>query len=120
MENSIAYNKSKCFAIRIVRLYKHLHDQMNEHVISRQLLRAGTSIGANLAEARHAMSRNDFLAKVYIALKECAETEYWLDLLHDTDYLSDPEHASIHSDCRELLRILTATTKTMSEDHRNS
>ncbi len=113
MESGIAYIKSRHFAIRIVRLYRHLTEH-NEFVLSKQLLRSGTSIGANLAEARRAISRSDFLAKVYIALKECSETEYWLDLLHDTDIITDSEYNSIHADCEELLRILTATTRTMS------
>lgn len=113
MESGIAYAKSKQFAIRIVRLYRHLNEQ-HEFVISKQLLRSGTSIGANLAEARYAISRSDFLSKVYISLKECSETEYWLDLLHDTGTLSDSEYSSIHADCSELLFILQATTKTMT------
>ena len=114
MENSVAYEKSKRFAIRIVRLYRHLVER-DEYVLAKQLLRSGTSIGANLAESVRAISRNDFLAKVYIALKECSETEYWLDLLHDTGSLTDAEYASIHTDCLDLLHILSATTKTMTK-----
>ena len=82
--------------------------------MSKQLLRSGTSIGANLAEAECAISRKDFLAKVYIALKESAETKYWLELLHETDILSDMEFQSIYEDCEELRRILSATTKTVN------
>ena len=82
--------------------------------MSKQLLRSGTGIGANLAEAECAISRKDFLAKVYIALKESAETKYWLELLHETDILSDMEFQSIYEDCEELRRILSATTKTVN------
>ena len=82
--------------------------------MSKQLLRSGTSIGANLAEAECAISRKDFLAKIYIALKESAETKYWLELLHETDILSDMEFQSIYEDCEELRRILSATTKTVN------
>ena len=80
--------------------------------MSKQLLRCGTSIGANLSEAIYGVSRNDFLAKIYISLKECAETKYWLDILHETDYLSDNEFDSIDEDCTELIKLLTSTVKT--------
>lgn len=82
--------------------------------MSKQLLRCGTSIGANLAEAECAISRKDFLSKVYIALKECAETKYWLEILHETDYLTDNQYESINGDCEEIRRMLSATTKTMN------
>lgn len=111
---STAKYKSKPFAIRIVELYKHLCSAKKEFVLSKQLLRSGTSIGANLAEAECAISKKDFLAKVYIALKECAESIYWLDLLFDTDYLNETEYNLIKSDCEELRRMLSATTKTTS------
>ena len=84
----------------------------HEYVMSKQLLRCGTSIGANLSEAIYGVSRNDFLAKVYISLKECAETKYWLDILHETNYLSDNEFNSIDEDCTELIKLLTSTVKT--------
>ena len=79
--------KSKCFAVRMIRLYKFLYDEKRELVISEQLLRSGTSIGADLAETECAISKKYFLAKVYIALQECAETKYWLELLHETEFL---------------------------------
>ena len=107
--------KSKSFAIRIVKLYRYLCDEKKEYVLSKQLLRAGTSIGANLAEAECAISRNDFLAKVYIALKETSETQYWLDLLYHTDYLTDTQYQSIYHDAEELRKMLSSTTKTMSK-----
>lgn len=108
-----AREKSRKFAIRVVRLYQYLRDDKREYVLAKQLLRAGTSIGANLAEAECAISRKDFLSKVYIALKECSETLYWLELLHETDYLTMEQYSSMQSDCEELRRILSATTKTM-------
>ena len=113
MDNSIAYDKSKRFSIRIVRLCRYLDRMKHERILSTQLLRSGTSIGANLAEARYAISRNDFSAKVYVALKEAAETSYWLELLRDTDTLTQEEFSSIHADCKELIRMLSATTKTI-------
>jgi four helix bundle protein len=111
--NSLGYEKSKRLAIRIVKLYTYLCDQKREYVLSKQLLKSGTSIGANLAEAKCGISRAEFLSKVYIALKETMETLYWLELLHETDYLSDEQFFSIHRDVEELRRILSATTKTM-------
>ena len=111
-ENTSSY-KSKKFAVRIVKLYKYLCSEKKELVLSKQLLRSGTSIGANLAEAECAMSKNDFISKFYIAHKECAETVYWLDLLHETKYLTDGEYESIAADCLELRKMLTAATKTL-------
>jgi len=110
----IARDKSKQFAVRIVNLYRHLCDDKKEFVLSKQILRSGTSIGANLAEAEYAISDKDFLAKVYIALKESAETIFWLDLLFQTEYLTEIEHNSIYNDTLELLKMLKATTKTLA------
>jgi TIGR02436 family protein len=110
----IARDKSKEFAIRIVNLYKYLREDKKEYVLSKQILRSGTSIGANLAEAEYAISKKDFLAKVYNALKESAETIYWLDLLFQTKYLTEIEYKSIYESALELLKMLTATTKTLS------
>lgn len=110
-----AKGKSEKFAIRIVNLYKYLCDNKKEYVLSRQLLRSGTSIGANLAEAEYAISEKDFLAKVYISLKECAETLYWLELLFQTDYLTETEYNSINEEGLELLKMLKATTKTLTQ-----
>lgn len=105
--------KSKHFAIRIVHLYQYLCNEKKEYVLSKQLLRSGTSIGANLAESECAISRKDFLSKIYIALKESNETLYWLELLYETGYISSIEYHSIKVDCEELHKILSATTKTM-------
>ena len=110
-----AQHKSKKFAVRIIRLYQYLCSEKREFVLSKQLLRCGTSIGANLAESECAISKKDFLSKIYIALKECSETIYWLELLYETEYLSQTEYESIHSDCEELRKMLSSTTKTVSE-----
>ncbi len=110
---SIAYEKSLAFSIRIVNLYRYLCSEQREYVLAKQILRSGTSIGANLAEARYGISRKDFLAKIYIALKECAETSYWLELLYSTSFLSESEYRSLQADCEELRRILSATTRSV-------
>lgn len=119
-ENTVKY-KSKKFAVRIINLYKYLCDEKKEFILSKQVLRSGTSIGANIAESETAMSQKDFLAKIYIALKECNETLYWLDLLYETDYITDNQFQSLKSDCEEMRRMMSATTKTMlSNMERNS
>ena len=114
MENIIE-KKSFDFAIRIVRLYKYLCDKKKEFVLSKQLLRSGTSIGANVAEAQQAQSKADFISKISIALKETTETKYWLRLLNATDYLSDIEIKTIFADCVEIEKILTAILKSSKQ-----
>ena len=114
MEQTIQ-EKSFCFAIRIVNLCKYLREDMKEYVLSKQLLRSGTSIGANVAEAQQAQSRADFVHKVNIALKEAYETNYWIRLLHATQYLNVKEYESIIADCAELERLLIAITKKAKE-----
>lgn len=116
MGDSIVFEKSKRFAIRIVKLYKYLCDEKKEVVLSKQLLRSGTSIGANIAEANSAFSKKDFLAKMYIAFKECSESKYWLDLLYKTDYLTQSEFDSINADCTELQKLLSSITKTLKDN----
>ena len=111
MEHTVE-RKSFLFAVRIVKLSNHLNATKKAYVLSRQLLRSGTSIGANIAEAEQAQSKADFISKMNIALKEAVETNYWLRLLQATDYLSETEFASIYSDCRELEKMLTAIVKT--------
>lgn len=113
MKESIVFDKSKSFALRIIALYKYLCDEKREFILSKQLLRSGTSIGANIAEASCAYSSKEFLAKMYIAFKECAETAYWLELLYKAQYLNQPEFDSINADCTELQKILSSITKTM-------
>src|SRR5215469_11864522 len=110
---NVALEKSRKFAIRIYNLYKYLCDKKREFTLAKQLLRSGTSIGANLTEAQYSISKKEFLSKATISLKEAAETEYWLDLLKDTGLLSPAEHTSIVKDCKELLQILISTTKTL-------
>lgn len=110
---SIAYQKALSFARRIVYLSRHLNQEYQDYVLSKQILRSGTSIGANIAEARYGCSRKDFAAKIYVALKECSETLYWLELLHMTDYLSEEEYDSLRQDCEALRRMLSATTKSV-------
>ena len=104
-------DKSFSFAVRIVRLCKMIRCERKEYVLSNQLMRSGTSIGANIAEAQNAQSRADFLSKLNIALKETTETKYWLRLLRATDYLKQAEFASIIQDCVELKRFLCAVSE---------
>jgi len=108
--------KSRKFAIRIYHLSKKLKEEKHEHILSKQLLRSGTSIGANLSEAQYAVSKREFLVKATISLKECAETEYWLDLLKNTGLLNQIEYNSIMQDCKELLRLLITSTKTLKKE----
>ena len=112
IEGNIVFDKSKIFAVRIVNLYKYLTDTKKEYVLSKQLLKSGTSIGANISEAVCSISNSEFSAKMHIAYKECSETLYWLELLKETDYLSEKEFSSIEQDCKELIKLLAAITKT--------
>lgn len=112
MRENVIVDKSKSFAIRIVRLYRYISNEKKEYVLSKQVLRSGTSIGANVKEAIRGQSKADFYAKMNIALKEASETEYWLELLHETNYLTEGQFRSIYNDCQELLRILMSITKT--------
>lgn len=105
--------KSMDFAIRIVNLYKYLCSEKQEYVMSKQLLKSGTSIGANVREADEGISRADFLSKIYIALKEARETGYWIELLYRTDYLTLQEYQSVQADCLELVKILATICKTV-------
>ena len=115
MGENIVLIKSKSFAVRIVRLYQHLIGVKKEFVMTKQLLRSGTSIGANIHEAIRAQSDKDFASKFNIALKEASECEYWLELLHETEYLTDNEFESIMADCGEINRLLIAIVKTSSK-----
>ena len=104
----------KCFkfAVRIVNLYRYLCGSKKEYILSKQLMRSGTSIGANVREALQAQSKRDFLSKTNIALKEASETQYWIELLHATGYIDDKQMKSILNDCIEITRILVSTVKT--------
>ena len=114
----MAYNtgiiteKTYHFALRIVKAYRYLKEEQNEYVLSKQMLRSGTSIGANCKEAIYAQSTLDFINKLSIALKEASETEYWLDLLHDSQYIDDKSYESIQQECVEIIKLLTSIIKT--------
>ena len=112
MENNVILDKSKAFALRIINLYKYLCENKKEYILSKQILRSGTSIGANAKEAVNAQTKSDFYAKMYISYKEANETEYWLELLHESGYIETKAFESIYSDCKELIKILAAITKT--------
>ena len=103
---------SKAFALRIIRLYKFLKNEKQVFVLSKQILRSGTSIGANVRESVNAQSRMDFINKLNIALKEANETEYWLELLHESDIIDDKQFESIYNDCGKLAATLTKIIKT--------
>ena len=109
--DNIVETKSFDFAVRIVNLYKHLTTEKKEFVLSKQLLRSGTSIGANISEAQRGQSKADFNAKMNIALKEAGESEYWIRLLYRTEYLTDEEYNSIEKDAKELIAILFSICK---------
>ena len=109
---SIVLNKSKAFALRIIRLYQYLCVNKREFVLSKQILRSGTSVGANVKEAESAQSKADFYAKMYIAYKEANETEYWLELLYESGYIETKAFHSLYADSKEIIRLLAAITKT--------
>lgn len=105
---NIIVDKSKAFAIRIVKLAQYLSLDKKEYVLSKQVLRSGTSIGANVKEAIRAQSKADFISKMSIALKEASETEYWLELLHETGYITENQFNSIIPECVEVIKIITS------------
>ena len=113
--NNTIQDKSFSFAVRIVKLSRYLQETQKEYVLTKQVMRSGTSIGANVSEAQQAQSRPDFINKLNIALKESYETDYWLRLLCETDLLSDEAFQSIIADCRELERLLISIVKTSKE-----
>lgn len=109
---SVVGDKSLAFGKRITKCYRYLRDKKKETVMSKQLLRCGTSIGANIREGLYAQSRKDFISKLNIALKEAGETDYWLDVIHSAEYFTDEEFNSLKSDNDELLKLLTSIIKT--------
>ena len=119
MENrrdpALLQNKSYAFAIRIVKMVQHLQDEKKEYVLSKQALRSGTAIGALIREAEFAQSTADYINKLSVSLKEANETDYWLNLLHDTKYIDDEAHNSIAADCKELIAILVSSIKTLKK-----
>ncbi len=113
MSQSILKEKSYAFALRIVRLTRHLADEKREYVLGKQILRSGTAIGALIREAEYAESRADFVHKLHIALKEANETDYWLSLLKDSNYIEEKSWESIKKDVNELLALLVSSIKTL-------
>ena len=115
MGNNITADKSKAFALRIIKLYQYLTERRREFVLAKQVLRSGTSIGANSREAERCQSKADFFSKFNIALKEADETAYWLELLHEGGYIDSSQFESIYADCQELIRLLVSITKAQKE-----
>jgi len=114
IENNI-YELARDFAIRIVNMYKYLVENNREYIMSKQLFRSGTSIGANVFEGKNAQSRPDFASKMSIALKEATESAYWIDLLHETKYITDSEFQSVSQDCSRIIAVLTKIVKSSKQ-----
>ena len=115
MGDNLIVSKSKAFALRIIKLYQYLQDK-GEYVMSKQLLRSGTSIGANIAEGQYAQSKSDFMSKYMVALKEASESRYWLELLLESKILPDSDSSrSMIEDCTEMIRLLVSSTKRLKE-----
>ena len=113
---NVVLEKSLVFSVRIVRLFQYLTGEPREYVMSKQLLRSGTSVGANVREGHYAQSKKDFISKMNIALKEAGETDYWLDVIHSAGYFSDEEYTSLDSDNKELLRMLASIVKNSKKE----
>lgn len=111
MKNNVVADKSIAFAIRIIGVYKFLSIELHEYVLSKQLLRSGTAIGALIREAEHGQSKADFLSKMNIALKEANESDYWLLLLKEGSYLTESQYQSVQTDCSELIKLLASIVK---------
>ena len=120
MKENVIVDRSKAFALRVIKGYQFLQNDKKEYVLSKQLLRSGTSIGANVKEAVRGQSKADFYAKMCISLKEASETEYWLELLYESGYMDEITFKSIYADCQELIKILVAITKHKAELIRNA
>ena len=115
-KDNVVLEKSQAFAARIIRMDQYLRLQKKENVLTKQALRSGTSIGANISESIRAQSRADFFSKLNIALKEAQETQYWLSALRDGDYLTPVQYKSMDDDCEELIRLLVSITKSQNKD----
>ena len=115
MSKSILQEKSLAFAVRCVNMYRHLTDSQKEFVLSKQMMRSGTSIGANIAESRNAQSDADFISEFSIALKEADETAYWFELMKRTDLLTEEEYNSVNADLNEIIAMLISSIKTKKE-----
>lgn len=118
MENAVL-DKSKAFAIRIINLCKYLCSEKCEYVLSKQLMRSGTSVGANVREASRAQSRADFISKLNIALKEADETCYWLELLQETGFLTDKQFESIYNEAEEMVKLCVSIIKSTKDNKNN-
>ena len=116
MKTNLIKEKSFAFAVRVIKLYRYLNQEKREFVLSKQILRSGTAIGALVREAEHGESRADFIHKLAIALKEANETQYWLELLHQTEYIDSKSFESMNQDCTEILKLLTAIIKTIKSN----
>lgn len=114
---NILKTKSYNFARRIIKLFKYLNDEKREFILSKQALRSGTGVGALVREAEYAQSKADFISKLSIALKEANETDYWLSLLKDEEYIAEENYQGISKDCVELIKLLTSTIKTTKKNH---
>ncbi|HJO95060.1 MAG TPA: four helix bundle protein [Victivallales bacterium] len=119
MKDNVIKNKSFAFAIRIIRLYQYLCNNENEYILSKQLLRSGTSVGAMIREAEHAESKLDFKHKMSIAQKEINENIYWLELLKETDYLNQEQFESINNDAIEIIKLITSILKSIKSNINN-
>ena len=119
MGDSIAHIKAKAFAVRIVKFTQFLQNDKKEYVLSKQILRSGTSIGANLHECINAQSKPDFISKLQIALKEANETEYWLELFFESEIIDQQMYDSLHSDLNELISLLVSSIKTAKDNLNN-
>ena len=114
-ERSLLLDKSEAFSGRILKMYKYLSSDKNELIISKQILRSGTSIGANISESRNAQSNADFINKLNIALKEADEALYWIKILHNGEYINEKEYESIYNDADELVKLLVSSIKTLKQ-----
>jgi four helix bundle protein len=117
MKENVIKEKSYAFTLRTIKAYKYLNQEQREFVLSKQMLRSGTAIGALIREGEQAQSKADFINKKNVALKEANETEYWLMLLKDSDYIDKKSFLSIHKDCAELVKMLITIVKTTKENH---
>ena len=117
MSESIMLSKSKDFAVEIVKICKIIKENQREYVLTSQLMRSGTSIGANIHESKYAHSTADFIAKMQIALKECYETEYWLELLNRTEYINNDQYRSLLNTCGQIRRMLISSINTLKKEN---
>ena len=113
MDKSITHIKTKAFAVRIIRFYKYLSEEKHEYVLAKQILRAGTSVGANVRESYSAQSRADFINKLNIALKEADETQYWLEIFLESEIITQSEYDSLYTDLKEICALLASSIKTI-------